>query len=139
MARILGIDFGTKRVGFAVTDPLQIIVNPLEVRERRDALQFLTDYCSKEQVELIVCGQPAERYQETRTALLGFIAEVQKALPDMRIVYQDEELSSDRAAGIIRRSGLRKYQRRDKSLIDKVSAVLILQEYLGHLRDAYLT
>src|SRR5690606_14989104 len=135
MARVLGMDFGTKRTGLAVTDPMQIIVNPLAVLPTEEIIPFLEDYFRKEEVELLVCGLPGEKDTGVRQALATFMKEFEKRLPELRIVYQDEQLTSDRASGIIRKSGLKKMQRRDKSLIDQVSAVLILQEYLGHLND----
>lgn len=137
MARILGIDFGTKRTGIAVTDPLQIIVNPLTVLSTEDVIAFLQSYCIEEDVCKIVYGMPGEEYTDVRKALDTFLATLKSAFPDIEIDFQDEHLTSHKAAGIIRESGLRKMQRRDKGLVDKVSAVLILQEYLGHLNDVH--
>jgi putative Holliday junction resolvase len=137
MARILGIDYGTKRVGVAVTDPMQIIVQPLETVPTSQAVHFLKEYTRQEKVELLVCGKPDARYSDTLAALDAFILELQTALPELRIVFQDEDLTSQRASGIILHSGAKRMQRRDKSLVDQVSAVLILQEYLGHLNDMY--
>jgi putative Holliday junction resolvase len=138
MARILGIDFGTKRVGFAVTDPNQIIVSPLAVVTRAEAVRFFSEYLSNEAVDRVVCGMPGERYQNTRKALREFVAELKPVLGDIPLVYQDEHLTSQKASEIIFQSGVGKMKRRDKGLVDKVSAVLILQEYLGHLKDVYM-
>ena len=138
MARILGIDFGTKRMGFAVTDPGQIIVNPLEVVPADQAIGFLEDYLAREQVERFVCGRPGSQYQQTLEALDVFVQKLKAKFPHIPIAYQDEQMTSQHATGIILRSGARKMQRRDKGLVDQVSAVLILQEYLGHLKDVYL-
>ena len=137
MARILGIDYGTRRTGLAATDPLQIIVNPLTVLPTEEILPFLETYCKQEEVEKIVCGIPGEQFIETRKAIQAFVRALKKVLPEMPVVFQDESLTSQRASGIILQSGLRRMQRRDKRLVDQVSAVLILQEYLGHLNDVY--
>jgi len=138
MARILGIDYGTKRIGFAVTDPLQIIVSPLAVIAAEEAIPYLMDYVAKEEVELLVLGMPGEAYEKTRSALKEFVGKMRKVLPQVPIVYQDEHLTSRKASEIILQSGARKMQRRDKGLVDQVSAVLILQEYLGHLKDVQI-
>jgi putative Holliday junction resolvase len=138
MARIIGIDFGTKRIGLAVTDPDQIIVSPLAVIPRGEVLRFISDYIAKEKVECVVCGMPGEQYADTRKALETFIVELKTVLGEIPVAFQEEHLSSSKASDIILRSGVSKMKRRDKGLIDKVSAVLILQEYLGHLNDVHI-
>ncbi len=139
MARILGIDFGTKRVGIAVTDPLQLIVNPLVVKAPEQVIPFLREYLASEDIELIVCGEPGIEYASTRVALDRFVVLLKEAFPGIPVVFQDEHLTSHKASGIILRSGVPKMKRRDKALVDSVSAVLILQEYLGHLGDVHLS
>ncbi|HLF64406.1 MAG TPA: Holliday junction resolvase RuvX [Saprospiraceae bacterium] len=138
MARILGIDFGTKRTGIAATDPLKIIVSPVTTLKTSHVIDFLRNYMKDEEVELIVCGRPGHEYKETLSALEKFIEQLKSSFPDISILFQDEHLSSKRASELIRRAGVPKMKRRDKSLIDNVSAVLILQEYLGHLNDVHL-
>jgi putative Holliday junction resolvase len=133
MARILGIDFGTKRTGIAATDPLKIIVSPVITLPTEEVLDFLVNYMKTEIVEGIVCGHPGEENKETLSALEQFVHRIKTTFPDIPVFFQDEHLTSRKASDLIVRSGLRKKKRRDKSLIDKVSAVLILQEYLGHL------
>jgi putative Holliday junction resolvase len=135
MPRIIGIDFGTKRIGLAVTDPLQIIVSPLATVETEIALDFLKKYIQSEKVELFVCGYPGPEHAETIQAIESFVQQLKEHFPLIPVAFQDEQLSSVRAAAIIRSVETRKMKRRDKTLVDKVSAVLILQEYLGHLKD----
>jgi putative Holliday junction resolvase len=98
-------------------------------------MQFLTDYMKTETVEAIVCGQPASENTDTIKALQKFIALMHTRFPSIPIVFQDETLTSRKASAIILKSGLKKRKRREKGLVDMISAVLILQEYLGHLND----
>lgn len=137
MSRILGIDYGSKRTGIAVTDPLQIIVSPLSVVPTAEAISFIRDYITQEDVSLIVCGDPGQEYAAMHQAVRQFVKKLGRELPDIPIVFQDEKMTSQKASEIIVRSGVKKMQRRDKSRIDQVSAVLILQEYLGHLKDVH--
>ena len=136
VARIMGIDYGTKRIGIAVTDPLQIIVNGLDTVTTKDIYSFLKQYCEEEEVEKIVVGEPF--YPDGNPAqihhlVVGFVRKLKKIYPDKEIVMHDERYTSEAAKEVIRNSGLKQKKRRDKSLVDKVSAVLILQEYLGHI------
>lgn len=137
MGRVLGIDFGTKRTGLAVTDPLKIIVRPLATVDTDNVLGFLKEYTQSEAVEYFVCGHPGSGHKETLDSLLAFVEQLKSCFPDIPIVFQDEQLSSSRASALISRSGLPRMKRRNKALIDQVSAVLILQEYLGHLNDVH--
>ena len=137
MARILSIDYGTKRVGLAVTDPLQIIANGLDTISTKEIFDFLKDYFSKEDVEQIVIGEPLHLDGNPTyvTPLVHELAEkLKKLYPDIKVVLQDERFTSVDARRIIRESGAKKKKRQDKSLIDKVSAVLILQDYLERIR-----
>ncbi|MEM6964887.1 MAG: Holliday junction resolvase RuvX [Bacteroidota bacterium] len=136
MARILGIDYGTKRVGIAVTDPLQIIVNGLTTVPTDEIFEFLEKYTKEEGVESIVVGLPTNEDgtpAQIAHLIVGFIRKVKKLFPEMEVDTQDERYTSQDAKEIILQSGVKKKRRRkDKGLVDEVSAVLILQDYLGH-------
>lgn len=135
MARILGIDYGTKRTGIAATDPLQIIVNAVDTVATNELWAFLQDYLEREEVEKIVIGEPLTldgKPAKITPLIVGFKRKIAKAYPHLEIASHDERFSSVAAKQIILQSGIKKKKRRDKSLVDKISAVLILQDYLGH-------
>jgi len=135
VARILGIDYGTKRVGISATDPLQIIVNGLTTVPTLEIFDFLQDYIKEEEVECIVVGEPMHKDgspAQIAHLVVGFIRKLKKLFPDIKIDTQDERYTSQDAKEIILLSGIKKKKRRDKGLVDEVSAVLILQDYLGH-------
>ncbi|MBX2816314.1 MAG: Holliday junction resolvase RuvX [Saprospiraceae bacterium] len=135
MGRILGIDYGEKKIGVAVTDPLQLIVTGLPTISNSDLIPFLSEYVANQDVEEIVLGLPhhpdgnpaqlAETIQK-----LGAV--LQQEFPTIAIRYQDESYTSREARQIILQSGASRKKRRDKHLVDKISAVLILQNYLKH-------
>ncbi len=135
MARILAIDYGLKRTGLAVTDPLQIIATGLDTVETKELLPFLKNYFSEEEVEGIVIGEP-KHLDGTPTHLMpkieALIKKINELFPDIKVDLQDERFTSADAKRIILQSGAKKKKRRDKALVDKISAVLILQEYLQH-------
>lgn len=137
MARILSIDYGTKRIGIAVSDPLQIIANGLDTVATKDIFEYLNNYFDQEEVECIVIGEPRHA-DGNPTHLTPVIEKFKKRLhqlyPDKEIVLQDERFTSVDAKRIIRESGAKKKKRQDKSLVDKVSAVLILQDYMESKR-----
>jgi putative holliday junction resolvase len=136
MARIVGIDFGGKRTGISATDSLQIIVSPLPTVETKNLTTFLTEYTLKEKVEKIVVGLPTHKdgnYTHLKTDIDKFVAEFSKVRPEIVFDFTDESFSSVEAKAIIFQSGVNKKKRQDKSLVDKVSAVLILQRYLNHI------
>ena len=133
MARILAIDYGTKRTGLAVTDPLQIIANGLDTVATSELEDYLQRYLEQEEVEAIVVGEPF--YPDGNPAqihhlVVGFVRRLKKLFPDIEVVTHDERFTSEEAKQIILQSGAKKKKRRDKGLVDKVSAVLILQDYL---------
>jgi len=133
VARILSIDYGTKRTGIAVTDPLQIIANGLDTVSTEHLLDFLKDYIAQEEVETIVVGEPAHadgNSTHLNPKIKKFVEQFQQLFPDIKVVMQDERFTSVDAKRILLQSGAKKKKRRDKSLIDKISAVLILQQYL---------
>lgn len=136
MARIIGIDFGLKRCGIAVTDPLQIIVSGLDTIDPKSLLEFLSNYFVKEKVEMIVLGWPKHvdgTDTELTVSINEFAHKFKQAYPEILVNFSDEKNTSKDATRIILQSGTPKLKRRDKALVDKVSAVLILQKYLGHI------
>jgi len=133
MARILAIDFGTKRTGIAVTDELQIIASGLTTVNTKDLLVFLKNYVAKETVELFVVGEPKQMdnsASESETYIIKFIAKLEKTIPNIPIKRIDERFTSKMAFQTMIDSGLKKNQRKNKALVDEISATLILQSYL---------
>ncbi|MCL4126542.1 UNVERIFIED_CONTAM: hypothetical protein GTU68_028917 [Idotea baltica] len=133
MARILALDFGTKRTGIAVTDELQIIASGLTTVETNTLIPFLTDYFGKETVELVVIGEPKQMSNEvsqSENAIQSFLKKIKKAFPNMEIQRVDERFTSKMAFQTMIDSGLGKKQRKNKALIDEISATIILQSYL---------
>ena len=136
VARILGIDYGTKRIGLATTDPLQIIVTGLDTVANKDIFEFLKKYLEKEEVEFIVVGQPMHEDgnpSQIAHLVVGFIRKLQKKYPDIKVETHDERYTSYDAKQYILMMGTKQKKRRDKALVDQVSAILILQDYLGHI------
>jgi putative pre-16S rRNA nuclease len=133
MGRILAIDYGEKRTGIAITDELQIIASGLTTVNTKELLQFLMSYVSKEQVELILIGEPKQMdysASESEALILPFIVKLKKQLPEIPIERVDERFTSKIAFQTMIDSGLKKQQRKNKALIDEISATLILQSYL---------
>lgn len=133
MARIVSIDYGKRRTGIAVTDPLQIIANGLATVSTSQLYQFLVDYMSKEPVERIVIGKPMQpngQPSENMARVQQFVARWKKAQPDVPIEYVDERFTSVLAHRAMIDGGLRKKARQDKALVDEISATIILQSYL---------
>ena len=130
----MSIDYGLKRIGLAVTDPLQIIVSPLETIPTDQLFDFLKDYTGREEVEKIVLGEPG--FDGEGSHISSHIKKLTKKLietfPSIEIVLHDENFTSARAKEILFLTA-KKMQRRKKELVDKVSAVLILQSYLKHI------
>lgn len=136
MARVMALDYGTKRCGIAATDELQIIASPLGTIETPQLLSFFEDYCQKESVECLVIGE-AHHKDGTPTKLEEQIQRFIKAFgakfPQIKIDRYDEHLTSKQASEVIFFSVKRRKKRQEKGLIDKISAAIILQEYLGLL------
>lgn len=134
MGRIVAIDYGMKRVGVAVTDPLQLIATPLTTISTADALAFLQAYVEQEAVETLVVGMP-KRLNNTASPMTAvvtkFIKTLQKALPSQRIIPQDERYTSKMAASSMIEGGFKKKERRNKAHLDKLSATIILQSFLA--------
>ncbi|UBM57613.1 Holliday junction resolvase RuvX [Marinilongibacter aquaticus] len=133
MARIMAIDYGGKRTGLAVTDPLQIIASALETVETKNLLDYLKNYCEKEDVEAFVLGKPLSLDgSETHASPLvhSFAEELKKKFPGKPIHYVDERYTSKMAVQSMIASGVKKKDRRKKGNIDKVAATIILQEFM---------
>ena len=136
MSRIVGIDYGLKRCGIAATDPLRIAVHGLTTVPKTELLGYLKEYCEKEEVETIVVGHPelfSQRQTPMTQSLEDFVKKLKVQHPSIDVVFHDESYSSHSASQVILASGARKKKRREKGLLDKISAILILQDYLGHL------
>ena len=133
MARILSIDYGKKRTGLAVTDPLQIIPNGLATVATSTLIDFLKDYLSRESVERVVIGEPRQMNGEASENLARvqqFVARFKKLFPTVPIEFYDERFTSVLAHRAIIDSGIGKKARRNKALVDEISATIILQDYL---------
>ena len=133
MGRILAIDYGRKRSGLAVTDPLKIIANALTTIPTHELLSFILDYVKKEKVETIVIGEPKDMHNnpsESSRYIEPFVKQLSKALPDMEIKRFDERFTSRMAFQTMLDAGLGKKQRQNKALVDTISATLILQSYM---------
>jgi putative Holliday junction resolvase len=133
LARILCIDYGRKRTGLAVTDPLQIIAGGLVTVATSELFQWLQDYVAREEVERIVIGKPMQpngQPSENLTRVEQFVNRWKKAMPQIPIVYYDERFTSVLAHQAILEAGIKKKGRQDKALVDEVSATIILQDYM---------
>lgn len=133
MARVLAFDFGTKRVGVAVTDPLQIIANTLPTIATVEIFDFIKTYCSKENVEAFVVGYPVAHghpVNDITRKIDVFATQLKKMFPEKSIHFIDETYTSKIASQTILMSGIGKKERKKKEHIDAISANLILQTYL---------
>ena len=133
MARILSIDYGKKRTGIAVTDPLQIIAGGLATVSTSELFDWLKTYLSKEQVERIVIGEPRQsngQPSETLARVQQFVNRWRKAVPEVPLEFYDERFTSVLAHQAMIDGGLKKKARQDKALVDEISATIILEDYL---------
>lgn len=136
MPRILAIDYGKKRTGIAVTDPLKIIANGLCTVDTTTLLTFLKDYFLKEDVELVVIGLPLSLKNEDTDAtpfVRQFVDRFKEAFPNKPIEYLDERFTSKMAFQTMIDSGLKKKDRQNKALVDEISATILLQSYMERL------
>jgi putative Holliday junction resolvase len=132
--RILAIDYGKKRTGIAVTDPLQIIAQGLTTVETHMALVFLKDYLQKEQVETIIIGDPRnldDSETDATAAAAEFTKKLKRHFPNVNIVTVDERYSSKLASRAMIDMGMKKKNRQKKGMVDEVAATMLLQEYLS--------
>ena len=133
MGRILAIDYGTKRTGIAVSDPLRIIAGGLTTVETKELERFLKEYFTANEVDTIVLGKPKQmngQPSETWRFIEPLAARLRKAYPDKEVVFFDERFTSVMAHRTMLESGIGKMARRDKALVDKISATIILQSYM---------
>ena len=133
MARIMAFDFGTKRLGIAVTDPMQLFATGLTTIHPKDVIEFLKKYLQTEQVETFIVGEPKQMDgtpSQSAPQVKGFVTILKKNFPDIPITMMDERFTSKMASATIAQSGLKKSDRQNKALIDTVSATIILQSYM---------
>lgn len=136
MGRILAIDFGRKRVGLAVTDPMQMIASALTTIDNGKSLDYIATYVAANGVDKIIIGYPTDlRGKPTHATpyVDKFIETLSKKLPGMEIIKWDESFTSKMAVRTLIESGVKKKARRNKALIDSVAATIILQEYLQNI------
>ena len=137
MSRILAIDYGKKRTGLAVTDTLQIVPGALDTIETRQLMEYLNAYVAKEPVERIIIGEPRQPNglpSENLQRVRSFEGQWRKAHPDIPIEGFDERFTSVLAHKTMIDAGLGKKARRDKAVVDRISATIILQDYLNSRR-----
>ncbi|PQB04720.1 Holliday junction resolvase RuvX [Aureitalea marina] len=133
MARVLAIDYGRKRTGLAVTDPLQLIASGLTTVPTAELFAFVEEYIKQEEVELILVGEPKQRdgsASDIEERIAKFVRRLRQEIPQIPVERADERFTSKMAFQAMIDGGLRKKKRADKGLVDKVSATIILQDYL---------
>ncbi len=133
MGRILGIDYGRKRTGVAVTDPLQIVAGNLATVPTHTLMQFIKDYIARETVDRIVIGLPSQlngKPSESMNYIKPFVNRLHKELPDVPVVMYDERFTSSIAHQAMIDGGMKKSDRRDKARVDAIAATIILNDYL---------
>lgn len=133
MSRILAIDYGQKRTGIAVTDTLQMIANGLTTVDTKDLEKFIVDYVGKEDVSTIVVGKPTQmngENSENMKRIEPFFNRLKKLFPDKNITYYDERFTSVLAHQAMLQSGIGRKARQNKALVDKISATIILEDYM---------
>ena len=132
MGCLVAIDYGEKRTGIAHTDSLQLIASGLTTLPSIESIEFLQQYLLDNEVEAIIIGQPRQKdgtFSSIEKQILKFISTLKKKLPNVRIIRHDERFTSKLASQVIMDSGLKKRKSRNKSIIDKISATIILQSY----------
>lgn len=140
MARTMAIDYGTKRVGIAVTDPAQIIATGLTTVHAKDLIAFIQNYMENEEVECIVVGEPKRldgSNTEVSEAIGNLVRHLERKFPQIKIERQDERFTSKMASEAIAQSGLKKKDRQNKELVDEISATLILQGYMDRKKGSF--
>jgi len=139
MARIMGIDYGRKRTGVAVTDPLQIVAGNLATVPTHQLLQYIKDYVSREPVERIVVGLPKQlngQPSDSMSQIEPFVKRLRNELPDVPVTMYDERFTSTLAHRAMIDGGMKKSDRRDKSRVDAIAATIILNDYLQSVQSA---
>ncbi len=138
MGRIMAIDYGKKRTGLAVTDPVRIIATALTTVATPTLLPYLKDYCAREEVDLFVVGEARHMDgtpSESMQYIEPFVEELKRTFPDKEVARVDERFTSKIAFQTMIDSGLRKKQRRDKGMIDQIAATIILQSYMSTINN----
>nr|WP_252736959.1 Holliday junction resolvase RuvX [Zobellia galactanivorans] len=136
VGRLLALDYGKKRTGIAVTDELQLIASGLTTVPTAGLVDFLKDYVSKEKVDRFIVGEPRQMNNEpseSEALIVPFLNRLAKVFPQIAIERQDERFTSKMAFQTMIDSGLKKKKRRDKALVDEISATIILQAYLNKI------
>ncbi len=134
MGRIVAIDYGTKRVGIATTDPLQMIASPLDTVHSKDVINFLKEYNAREEIEAFVVGMPKNLQNEDTNATIHvkqFVVVLKKTFPEKEVHLMDERFTSKMALQAMITGGTKKKDRAKKENLDKISATIILQSYLA--------
>ncbi|MEE0860176.1 MAG: Holliday junction resolvase RuvX [Paludibacteraceae bacterium] len=137
MGRILAIDYGKKRTGLAVTDPLRITANPLLTIETKELINWLQTYFEKEKVDVVVIGHPTQmngEESESMNYIRPFMGNFKKQFPTIPITMYDERFTSVLAHQAMIAGGMKKKDRQDKAIVDKIAACIILEGYLDSLR-----
>ena len=133
MGRIMAIDYGVKRTGLAVTDPVRIIATALTTVETPTLFQYLKDYCSREEVDMFVVGEAKHMDgtpSESMQYIEPFVAKLKETFPDKEVARVDERFTSKMAFQTMIDSGLKKKDRRNKGMIDQIAATIMLQDYM---------
>lgn len=137
MGRILAIDYGSKRVGLAVTDPLRMIASGLDTVHSKDLIVFLENYFKKEMVDVVVVGEPRtldNQASDSARFIEPFVTHLKRKFPAIKVVRFDERFTSSLAHQAMLMGGLKKKDRQNKELVDKISATIILQDYLQFIQ-----
>jgi len=137
LGRILAIDYGSKRVGLAVSDPLRIIASSLEAVHSKDVIDFLKVYLTKEKVDIIVVGEPKTLMNvksDSARFIDPFVVHLQRTFPDVKVERYDERFTSSIAQQTMLLGGMKKKDRKVKSNVDKISATIILQDYMEFIK-----
>ncbi len=138
MGRILSIDYGSKRVGLAVTDPLRMIAGGLATVHSKDVVKYLEDYFKKEVVDEIVVGEPKTMQNvksDSARFIDPFVKHLEKKFPEKKIVRYDERFTSALAHQTMLMGGVKKKDRQNKETVDMISAIIILQDYMSFLES----
>ena len=141
MGRILAVDYGRKRTGLAVTDPLRIIAGALATVETKELEKYLADYFSKNDVDIIVLGKPSQmngQPSETMRYIEPLAGRLRHAYPDKKVVMYDERYTSVMAHRTMLESGIGKMARQDKALVDRIAATIILQSFMESMEMTQL-
>lgn len=137
LGRILAIDYGSKRVGLAVTDPLRIIATALDAVHSKDVIDFIKNYLTKEKVDIIVVGEPktlSNVQSDSARFIDPFVKHLNRTFPDIKIERYDERFTSSIAQQAMLLGGMKKKDRKVKQNVDKISATIILQDYMEYIK-----